>query len=209
MSELSNNTIMLMEKLCNQKTAITFDEITFQDMPSEIQPSNVSLQTKITKSIYLKSGGIISSAMDTVTEQEMALAMAKLGGLGVIHRNLSISDQCNQVQWVREKIHYGGMINHPITYRETKRVSDIESDIKEKRWSFTNFPIVNENEQLLGMVSRNELDFVGIENPTLSEIMIPIEKLVTTTKINREEAYNLMKSNKVKKLPLSITTKSL
>lgn len=202
MNGLNISTATLMENLSKERTAITFDEVTFQDMPSTIQPSDVSLQTKITKSIKLKSGGLISSAMDTVTEKEMALAMAKLGGLGVIHRNLNIKEQCEQVSWVREKIHYGGMIEYPITYKEINRVSDVESDIKIEGWSFTNFPIVNSEQQLLGMVSRNELEFVGSENPTLSEIMIPIEKLITTANINREEAFNLMKTHKVKKLPV-------
>ena len=150
----------------------------------------------------LRSAGIMSSPMDTVTEQEMALAMAKMGGLGIIHRNLSAEDQCQMVKWVRNKIHYGGMIEKPISYRADNTVSDVELDIKRNGWTFTNFPILDNNGSLLGMVSRNEMDFTEIGDPKLKEIMIPYDKLIVTHEINKDLAYKLMKENKVKKLPV-------
>lgn len=185
-----------------EKTAITFDDITFRDQPSNIHPNDTILTTNVTSNYKLKIGGLVSSAMDTVTEKEMAYTMAKMGGLGVIHRNLSIDEQCQHIVWVRNKVHHGDLIEHPIVYKDTNTVSDIECDIRSNGWSFTNFPIVNDEGELLGMVSRNELEFVETDNPLLKEIMIPREKLVTTNLINRNIAYNIMIDKKVKKLPI-------
>jgi len=183
-------------------TAITFDEVTFEDKPSLIHPNDVDLTTQITTKYRLKSAGIMSSPMDTVTEKEMALAIAKMGGVGIIHRNMTPDEQCQMVKWVRNKIHYGGMIDKPIFYRANNTVSDVELDIKKNGWTFTNFPILDDDGSLLGMVSRNEMDFTEIGDPLLTEIMIPYDKLIVTHEINKELAYKIMKEHKVKKLPV-------
>jgi IMP dehydrogenase len=194
-----NDHVRIMFKL---PQAMTFDEVTFEDRPSAIHPSDVILTSKITTKYSLKSAGIMSSAMDTVTEKEMALAIAKMGGLGIIHRNMSIDEQCQMVKWVRNKIHFGCMIDKPVCYKATNKVSDIENDIKSNGWTFTNFPILDDDGSFLGMVSRNELKFVELENPLLSGIMIPLNKVITTSEINKELAYKIMKDHKVKKLPV-------
>jgi len=183
-------------------TAITFDEVTFEDKPSSVHPNDVDLTTHITTKYKIRSAGIMSSAMDTVTEKDMALALAKMGGVGIIHRNMSPDEQCQMVRWVRNKIHYGGMIDKPIFYRATNTVSDVELDIKKNGWTFTNFPILDDNGSLLGMVSRNEMDFTDIGDPLLKDIMIPYDKLIVTHEINKELAYKIMKEHKVKKLPV-------
>ena len=200
MALVNNHTQKLLSQLEN--TAITFDDITFRDLPSDIHPNDTILKTRFTTNYKSKMCGLISSAMDTVTEKEMAYAMAKMGGLGVIHRNLSIEEQCKHVAWVRNKVHHGDLIENPVVYKGTNTISDIECDIKSNGWSFTNFPIINDTGELLGMVSRNELEFVETDNPLLKEIMIPREKLVTTNSINRDIAYNIMIDKKVKKLPI-------
>lgn len=143
--------------------------------------------------------------MDTVTEKELALAMAQMGGIDIIHRNMTPKEQAEQVTWVRNKIH-SGLIENPVVYKFNKYVSDIQNDIKVNGWSFTNFPITYNENRLIGMVSKNEFEFIENSNensnPQLGDIMIPLEKLVTTNKIDNEYAYKLMKKYNVKKLPV-------
>lgn len=192
----------IFDSAYKKSTAITFDEITFEDKPSTIHPNDVDLSTHITTKYKIRSAGIISSPMDTVTEKEMALAIAKMGGVGIIHRNMSSDEQCQMIKWVRNKIHYGGMIEKPISYKANNTVSDVELDIKRNGWTFTNFPILDDNGSLLGMVSRNEMDFTEMGDPLLKDIMIPYNKLIVTHEINKELAYKIMKEHKVKKLPV-------
>jgi IMP dehydrogenase len=202
MARVNEHIQELFDKNHENSKAVTFDEVTFEDKPSNFHPNDVVLTTKLTRKYELKSAGIVSAAMDTVTEQELALVMAKRGGVGIIHRNMTPEDQCAMVKWVRNKIHHGGMIEKPIFYKASDRISDVEHDILENGWTFTNFPILNDNGNLLGMVSRNEMEFVDSGNPQLSEIMIPYEKLVTTNEINKDKAYKIMHKSKVKKLPV-------
>lgn len=183
------------------RLAVTFDEVTFQDRPSDVHPNTVNLDSNLTKKIKLRVP-VISSPMDTVSEKEMCLAMAKAGGIGILHRNMTGSEQANMVKWVRNKIHFGGMVEDPIKFTTDARLSDLEREVKRNKLTFTNFPIINKDNKLVGMVSRNELEFVEDDNPALSDIMIPLDKLVKTTEINKYTAYDLMKKTKVKKLPV-------
>jgi IMP dehydrogenase len=140
--------------------------------------------------------------MDTVTEKEMALSLAKMGGIGIIHRNLDPETQASMVKWVRRKIHYGGMVDKPITFRPTDRFSFVQSECITKGYTFTSFPIVDDQGRLLGLLTRDEMEFVEGTNPTLSEIMKPRQSIVTHQITNTEEAYQIMRSQKVKKLPV-------
>lgn len=186
-----------------KKRAITFDEITLSDQPVEFHPNDVSLRSYVTRTIMLKGCGLMSAAMDTVTEKELALAMAKMGGLGILHRNLSPEEQAAQLKWVRRKIHYGGMIDKPIVFGPGDRFSTFESTVKENSWPFTSFPVVDQSKKLLGLITRDQLEFIEGTNPTLEEVMMPVSKLVTAdSSTDTEEAYSIMKQNKVKKLPI-------
>lgn len=197
---ISSDITNLLTKIRNKGHSITFDEVTFEDKYSEIHPNDIDIQSKLTKNITLKTP-IVSSCMDTVTEGDMALAMAKNGGVGIIHRNMDIEDQVNIIKWVRNKIHYGGMIEKPITFDHNQKVSDIQNSIFENGWTFTNFPILN-GTKLVGMVSRNELEFVEDEDSPLSCIMIPLDRLVVINNNNNINVYDTMKKYKVKKLPV-------
>jgi len=141
--------------------------------------------------------------MDTVTEARMALAMAKMGGVGIIHRNLSPQEQARQVQWVRKKIHSGGQIDKPFTFQPTDNLSVIQNEILHNEWHFTSFPIVDDDNKLVGLMTRDEMDFVEDGNPLLQNIMKPLERICTATEgSTSEEAYKLMREHKVKKLPV-------
>jgi len=201
--DLNDDTVKLFEFLRNKKQAVTFDEVTLEDKPSVYHPNDVMVNSFITRRICLKGCGILSAAMDTVTEAEMALAMAKMGGMGVIHRNLSIDEQCAMVKWVRKKINYGGMIDKPITFKPTDRYSYLQKEILDHKWTFTSFPIIDEQGKLLGLLTRDDLDFIEGSNPTLAELMKPRFQLITTQDgTTTLEAYNIMKREKVKKLPV-------
>jgi IMP dehydrogenase len=186
-----------------KRTAVTCDEVTLEDKPSDFHPNQISLTTWVTRRIRLKGCGILGAAMDTVTEQEMALALAKLGGMGIIHRNMDAASQAKMVNWVRKKINYGGMIQHPVTFKPDQHVSDLEHSIKVHGYSFTSFPIVDEEGRLLGLVTRDELGFVEESNPVLGSIMKDIKHVVVAEEsTDSVRAYQIMAKEKVKKLPI-------
>lgn len=197
---ISKDIINLFNNCNKDRKALTFDEITFEDKPASIHPNDIIIESKFTRNIVLRTP-IVSSCMDTVTEGVMALEMAKNGGIGIIHRNMCVDDQVNIIKWVRNKIHNGGMIEKPITFNCTDKVSDIHNSINENCWQFTNFPILNGN-KLVGMVSRNELEFVEDLDPNLGDIMIKLDKLVVIGEDYKGNIYDLMKAKKVKKLPV-------
>lgn len=202
--DLSESTNTLLQGKSNKKRAVTFDEVTLSDQPVEFHPNDVRLKTYITRSIQLKGCGFMSAAMDTVTEKEMALAMAKMGGIGILHRNLGPEEQAEQCNWVRKKIHFGGMIDKPICFGPNTRYSSFQKDVAVAGWPFTSFPVVDENKKMLGLITRDRLEFVeSSENPVLSEVMLSIDEIVTApSTTNTEGAYKIMSKNKVKKLPV-------
>lgn len=141
--------------------------------------------------------------MDTVTEKMLALELAKLGGLGIIHRNMDVNTQCRMVSWVRHKINYGGMIDNPITFFPDQFVSDLQHEVASHSYTFTSFPIIDHDGKFLGLVTRDELDFVEVDNPNLSSIMKLKEKVVTAPQgTDSNSAYEIMKNERVKKLPI-------
>mmetsp|Transcript_26735 Transcript_26735/g.41684 ORF Transcript_26735/g.41684 Transcript_26735/m.41684 type:complete len:488 (-) Transcript_26735:401-1864(-) len=200
---LGNATTTLMDCMDKQGQALTFDEVTLEDKPSDVHPNDVNLRTFVTRNISLKGCGILSAAMDTVTERDLALALAKMGGMGILHRNLSAEEQCSMVSWVRKKIHYGGMIEQPVSFREDQRFSDMEGHIDRKRYTFTSFPIVNDKGVLVGLMTRDEMDFAEAKNPLIKDIMKQMNTIVTAPGgTTTEEAYNIMREKRVKKLPI-------
>lgn len=188
----------------SKKRAMTFDEITLADQPVEFHPNDVILRTFVTRNFALQGAGIMSAAMDTVTERETALAMAKMGGVGIIHRHLTPEAQAEQVKWVRRKIHYGGMIDKPITFKDDDHFSFFQRECAKHNWHFTSFPVVDKDNKMLGLVTREALEFVDQQaNPQLKEVMLRLDQItVVSSVITTEEAYRVMKKHKVKKLPV-------
>jgi len=200
-SNLSIDNEILLSEQAEKRHALTFDEVTLADNPVDFRPDEVSLETHISKHIRLSGGGIMSAAMDMVTEKELALAMAKMGGIGILHRNISPQEQALQLKWVRLKIHFGGMVDKPITFPPQMKFSRFQKE--SKTWPFTSFPIVDDDNTMLGLITRDQIEFIEDTNPTLSEVMIPIDKLVTcNSKTTGVEAYAIMSKQKVKKLPV-------
>jgi len=199
--QLSEPILSLLEQKRKERQGLAFDEITLEDKPSDFHPADVKLHSFITRKIALKGCGILSAAMDTVTEERLALAMAKVGGMGILHRNLDPESQAFMVKWVRRKIHYGGMIDKPITFSPDDRISDVQREIRDNGWTFTSYPILDQNGKLLGLLTRDEMDFTEGRNLKLSDIMKPRSSTVSADEgIDGEGAYKIMKEKRIKKL---------
>ena len=185
-----------MNSLKNLGQGLTFDDVLLVPNYSEVLPKNVLTKTTLTKNISLHNP-FMSAAMDTVTESRMAIAMAELGGIGIIHKNLSIIDQAKEVE--RVKRYESGRISDPITLPATATVGDV-FDIR-KKYHFGGFPVLDKNGFLVGIVTNRDLRFQ-------KDISTPIAKIMTTKLITGgpnttiEEANNLFNKHAIEKLPL-------
>jgi IMP dehydrogenase len=178
--------------------AVTYDDVRLQTGYSEHPPAEVDLKTRFTRRVSLNIP-VVSAAMDTVTEQEMAIEIAKLGGIGVIHRGIAPETQASQVK--RTKLFLNGLIERPITVQAKQTVEEVHRMRLERRWSFHSFPVIGENGRLVGVLTRNDFDFCT--DPTLSVAEIMTTELVTApvdTPI--DEAYEIMSRERKKLLPL-------
>lgn len=178
--------------------ALTYDDVRLQTGYSDHPPADVDLKTRFTRRISLNIP-IVSAAMDTVTEQEMAIEIAKLGGIGVIHRGLAPETQASQVK--RVKFFLNGLIERPITVQSKQTVEEVHRMRAERRWSFHSFPVIDENGRLVGVLTRNDFDFCS--DPTLSVAEVMTTELITApvgTPI--DTAYEIMSRERKKVLPL-------
>lgn len=177
-------------------TGLTFDDVLLVPKYSDVLPKNASTGTRLTKNISLYIP-FMSAAMDTVTESRMAIAMAELGGIGIIHKNLSIVDQAHEVELVKR--HESGRIIDPITLSITATVGDVFR-IQEKRY-IGGFPVLDKEGTLVGIVTNRDLRFQKNEDTLVKDIMTT--SLVTGgPKTTIEEANNLFSKYGIEKLPL-------
>lgn len=178
---------------------ITYDDILVLPRYSNVLPKEVSTKTRLTRNIILNIP-LVSASMDTVTGAEMAIAMARAGGIGIIHKNMSIADQAKAVKSVKLK-QIKGLIPKPFVARFDERIGDILKRMEEK--GIHHFPVVDIEETFLGLISLETIKFHK-NNPKIlvSEIMLKLEKC-TTAKIgtNFEEAKKIMENSEVGRLP--------
>ena len=179
------------------KEALTFDDVTLVPKYSEILPSDVDTSIKLTN--YLKLNiPLLSSAMDTVTESAMAIAMAREGGIGVLHKNMSIEQQALKVRKVKRA--ESGMIIDPVTLKRDAFVKDAKRLMAEH--SIGGIPIVDEEGKLLGIVTNRDLRFEKNVNRPISEVMTS-ENLVTVAEgTSLDDAEDILQANKIEKLPV-------
>ena len=176
---------------------LTYDDVLLVPAYSEVLPREVSIKTKFTKNITLNVP-VLSAAMDTVTESAMAMAMAREGGIGVLHKNMSIEQQAAEVRKVKRA--ESGMIIDPVTLPETATVGDAQSTMRE--YSIGGIPIVDNNGKLIGIVTNRDLRFEKNFERPLSEVMTT-ENLVTVSKgTSLGEAEIILQKNKIEKLPV-------
>ncbi len=174
---------------------LTFDDVLILPGPSNILPNEVSTKTKLTRQIELNIP-IMSAAMDTVTEAKSAIVMAQNGGIGVIHRNLSISEQALEVQKVKKS--ESGMILDPITLGPKEKIQTAIDLMN--RYGISGFPII-EQKKLVGILTHRDLRFEKNMNLMVSQLMTPKERLVTVSeKVTLEEAKDLLHQHRIEKL---------
>lgn len=180
------------------KESLTFDDILLVPSYSEIVPSDVELKTRLTKKISLNMP-LISSGMDTVTEADMAIAMAREGGIGVIHKNMSIEDQAKQVDRVKRSEH--GVITDPFYLSPNHTLQD--ADDLMGHFKISGVPIVDEDMKLLGILTNRDIRFETDFTKSIDSTMTK-EGLITARQgITMEEALEVLRKHKIEKLPLT------
>lgn len=176
---------------------LTYDDVLLVPAYSEVLPREVSIKTKFSRNIALNVP-IVSAAMDTVTESAMAIAIAREGGIGVLHKNMSIEKQAAEVRKVKRA--ESGMIIDPITLHKENTVGDAQNTMHE--YSIGGIPITDDNSKLIGIVTNRDLRFEKDLSRPLSEIMTS-ENLVTVAQgTSLKEAEIILQKNKIEKLPV-------
>ena len=174
---------------------LAFDDVLLVPQYSEILPVDVSLTTRLTKNIELKTP-ILSAAMDTVTESRMAITLAGEGGLGVIHKNMSIEEQARQIRFVKK--YESGVINDPVTASPSMTIGEINKITK--KYNISGVPIVDNN-KLVGIVTNRDLRFVDDLDLEVSKIMTPKSRLVTVREnFTKEEVISALRKNRIEKI---------
>ena len=178
------------------REGLTYDDVLVVPAYSEVLPNNVSTQTKFSKNIKLNLP-LVSAAMDTVTESQMAIAIAQEGGIGVLHKNMSIGEQASEVRKVKRS--ESGMIQDPITLSVDACVGDAFKLMKENK--IGGIPIVGKDNVLLGIVTNRDLRFEKNHELNIKEAMTS-DNLVTTLINDLQKAEDILKNNKIEKLPI-------
>jgi len=177
--------------------ALTYDDVLLVPAYSEVLPRDTHTKTFLTKNIQLNIP-LISAAMDTVTEYEMAVAMAQEGGIGFIHKNMTIQQQAEQVRKVKRS--ESGMIIDPITLHETATVGDALRIMKEFR--IGGIPIVDENQKLKGIITNRDLRFQLDASKAITDIMTKENLIVGHEGAGLAEAEDILRNYKIEKLPI-------
>ena len=176
---------------------LSFDDVLLVPQKSAILPADTELATQLTSGISLKIP-IVSSAMDTVTESELAIALAREGGLGVIHRNMPIEDQANMVAKVKRSENM--VITDPFTVTAGTTLFDLQR-IMNKR-GVNGFPVVDGEGRLVGMVTSRDIWIIQESAKTVGDVMTPREKLVSAPMdTNQKDAQRLLYEHRIEKLP--------
>ncbi|WP_404456900.1 IMP dehydrogenase [Oceanobacillus kapialis] len=188
------------------KEGLTFDDVLLMPAKSEVLPKDVQVKTKLTENLQLNNP-FISAGMDTVTEAEMAIAMARQGGLGIIHKNMSIEDQAEQVDRVKRS--ESGVITNPFFLTPEHQVYDAEHLMGKFRIS--GVPIVNsiEEQKLVGILTNRDLRFIQDYSISIAEVMTSEDLVTAPVGTTLEEAEQLLQRYKIEKLPLVDDQKTL
>ena len=176
---------------------LTFDDVLLIPAYSEVLPRNVDLTTKFSRNIVLNIP-MVSAAMDTVTEAKMAIAIAREGGIGVIHKNMTIAEQAKQIQSVKRA--ENGMIYDPVTITKGKHVADALAIMAE--YKIGGIPVVDESGYLVGIVTNRDLRFEKDMDRSIEEVMTKDNLVVADQSTNLETAAQILQQHKIEKLPV-------
>ena len=183
---------------------LTYDDVLLIPAYSDILPRDVSIKTKFSKNIELNVP-IVSAAMDTVTESAMAIAIAREGGIGVLHKNMSIQQQAVEVRKVKRA--ESGMIIDPVTLQLDAKVIDAKNSMKEH--SIGGIPIIDNNGVLKGIVTNRDLRFEKNNDRLITEVMTSKNLVVTSEGTSLKQAEGILQKNKIEKLPVVDTDNKL
>ena len=180
-----------------RKRALTFEDVLLVPAKSEVLPKEVCIKTKLTKEIELNVP-FVSAAMDTVTEYRAAIAMARLGGIGVVHKNMDIESQVLQIKKVKKS--ESGIIIDPISVRPTQTLQDAE-DIMSS-YKISGVPVVDENNILLGILTNRDMRFIKDFSQLAGDVMTKMPLVTAKKGVTLEEAAEIMHKHKIEKLPV-------
>ena len=179
---------------------LTYDDVLLLPGETDVIPSEVDTTTRLTREISIAIP-LLSAAMDTVTESRMAIAMARQGGIGILHRNLSIQDQAHQVELVKRS--ESGMVTDPVTVGPDASLAELDALCGKYRVS--GLPVVDDEQRLLGIITNRDLRFVPsseYETRTVREVMTQMPLITAPVGIERDDAAALLAKHKIEKLPL-------
>src|SRR5690349_14868604 len=179
---------------------LTYDDVLLLPGESDLAPSDIDTTTRLTREINLRIP-LISAAMDTVTESRMAIAMARQGGIGVLHRNLSLEDQAYQVDLVKRT--QTGMISNPVTIGPDATLEELDKICGEYRVS--GLPVVDLDNRLLGIITNRDLRFTPVAewaSTKVDEVMTPMPLITAPIGISRDDATVLLRKHKRERLPI-------
>jgi len=177
------------------REALTFDDVLLVPAASSVLPSTADTRTKVTREIALNIP-LLSSAMDTVTEARMAIAMAQAGGIGVIHKNLGVEEQSMQVR--RVKRFESGIVYNPVTLRPNQTLADAKALIE--RYNFTGFPVVDETGLVVGIVTNRDMRFAASNDTPVHVMMTSNNLAMLAEPADLDEAKSLMRARRIEKL---------
>src|SRR5580693_3354771 len=176
---------------------LTFDDVLLLPAHSAVLPSEADTSSRITRRLRLRIP-LVSASMDTVTEARMAIAMARQGGAGVLHRNMSVEEQAQQVDMVKRS--EAGMITNPVTCAPDATLADVEELCA--RFRISGVPVTDPDGILVGIVTNRDIRFESDHRRRVAEIMTPMPLVTAPVGVDRAEALRLLSTNKVEKLPL-------
>jgi IMP dehydrogenase len=176
---------------------LTFDDVLLLPAESDVVPSDVDTTSRLTRNINVKVP-LLSSAMDTVTEGRMAIAMARQGGVGILHRNLPIEEQAAQVDMVKRS--EAGMVSNPVTCGPDDSLADVDALCG--RYRVSGVPVVDEGQVLLGIITNRDMRFEDDMGRRVREVMTPMPLVTAPVGVNPEDALRILASHKIEKLPL-------
>ena len=178
------------------REGLTFDDVLLEPGPSEIMPAMADVSTRLTRNIKLNIP-LLSSAMDTVTESRLAIAMAQAGGLGVLHRNMTIEEQAEQVRTVKR--YESGMVINPVTVSPDTTLGEVRQIVAAKK--ITGFPVVDPaTGKLVGMLTHRDMRFESDPSIKASALMTTGDLITVREGAGREEAWNLLRTRKIERV---------
>lgn len=176
---------------------LTFDDVLLLPAASEVIPSGVDTSTQLTRTIRLNVP-LVSSAMDTVTESRMAIAMARAGGMGVLHRNLAAEEQARQVETVKRS--EAGMVTDPVTCKPTDTLAEVDAMCA--RFRISGLPVTDEAGELVGIITNRDMRFEVDDSRTVAEVMTKAPLITAREGVSADAALGLLRRHKIEKLPI-------